>query len=436
MRQTLGQYSESLTSVRLLQRRTFSSQFRRSASYKRFGQGRSIPSGFPGIPGQSPRSSFGASLNGVPTRLGGGGSGQGPFGRIPPVIFIIIGLGGGYYVMHLERVPQTGRLRFNDVSPTQEEQMGIESYKEMLRKYRGRILSPSHPYSQMVKRVAERIVRAIESTGMAEQGLSSVGGDGEVRMGDAHKDDEFLRSKPLGVLGRRKSGSDPDASSKTDWEVFVIHDDSEKNAFVLPGGKIFVFTGILPICKDEDGLATVLGHEIAHQLARHGAEKMAGFKVLIAGAAILELLGLDIGLSRAALTLLLQLPNSRKTEIEADYIGLRLMSQACFDPRQAQHLWRRMQASEGTQTGGIGEVLEGMLSTHPVTRSRIENMQKWLPEAEQIRDASGCPAEGAMNAFRAAPESPGGRFGQRPSGAGYATRQPETDPYGLTVLRG
>ncbi|KAF9193672.1 hypothetical protein BGZ50_007248 [Haplosporangium sp. Z 11] len=134
---------------------------------------------------------------------------------------------GGYYVTHLETVPMTGRRRFMDVSVHQEELMAKEAYKQ----YRHKMLPSNHPYTLYVKRVAERIIQA---AGMQD----------------------------------------------LDWEFHVIQND-EKNAFVLPGGKVFVFTGILPIAANEDGLATVLGHEIAHQLARHSAEKLSFTKIAL-----------------------------------------------------------------------------------------------------------------------------------------------------------
>ena len=88
-------------------------------------------------------------------------------------------------------------------------------------------------------------------------------------------------------------------------QVFTINDPKTKNAFVLPGGKIFVFTGILPVCANEDGLGSVLGHEVAHQVARHSAERMSSLKVLTVLGFALEAAGLDIGISRILLQFLL-----------------------------------------------------------------------------------------------------------------------------------
>ncbi|ORY22491.1 peptidase family M48-domain-containing protein [Naematelia encephala] len=180
-----------------------------------------------------------------------------------------------------------------------------------------------------------------------------------------------------------------DEGKETEWEVYVIDDRETKNAFVLPGGKIFVFTGILPVSQNDDGLATVLGHEVAHQVARHPAERMSYMKVLFVAGLLLESLGLDVGFSRALLTLLLQLPNSRTSESEADYIGLRLMSRACYNPEESTRMWQRMSESEkGRSVAGSVD----FLSTHPANAKRIKQLQKWMPEAQQIRAASPCGA--------------------------------------------
>ncbi|WFD36861.1 metalloendopeptidase [Malassezia cuniculi] len=175
-----------------------------------------------------------------------------------------MGGAGVYYVVNLEQVPSTGRWRFNDISIADEKEMGDQAFQQTLAQFRGRLLPESHPASVQVRRVVSRIVNAA-----------------------AQLDAE------------RAPGAEP-----TQWSVYVVH-DNQMNAFVLPGGKIFVFTGILPVCGGDAGLATVLSHEVAHQLARHSAEKMAGYKVLLLGSFVLNLLGMDFGLSRIALNLLL-----------------------------------------------------------------------------------------------------------------------------------
>ncbi|PWN52866.1 hypothetical protein IE53DRAFT_339821 [Violaceomyces palustris] len=344
-----------------------------------------------------------------------------------PMLILAVVVGGTvtYYVFHLEQVAQTGRWRFIDVSREQERQMGQATFQQTLSEYRGRILPAHHPISKQVRDVASRIVRVLEedeSSGGAAHGLvvsgSGVGGGGGggvVSYGaerDGRDPSEIFHPKSTTMMGAGRYRGEP---NKTEWEVFVIDDPKQKNAFVLPGGKIFVFTGILPICYNQDGLATVLGHEIAHQLARHSAEKVSGYKVLLFASQILDLLGFDIGLSRLGLTLLLSLPNSRKTESEADYIGLQLMSRACFDPREASKLWERMERSEGGGGGGggVADGIKNILSTHPVNSSRIKKMEEWLPEAASTRSSSGCPSPTEVGDFRGAAGSLGIRA--RPS---------------------
>ncbi|KAJ1936352.1 metalloendopeptidase [Linderina pennispora] len=167
----------------------------------------------------------------------------------------------------------------------------------------------------------------------------------------------------------------------------------ERNAFVLPGGKVFVFTGILPITKTEDGLAAVLGHEIAHQYARHAAEKISQSN-LLSFVYILASFFVDpslLQLGRGMTHLLTVLPNSRACEREADYLGLLFMAQACYDPRAAVGLWQRMQMAEQGSPPQF-------LNTHPATGDRIEKITEWLPQAELKREAS-CPADMASSFF-------------------------------------
>lgn len=144
------------------------------------------------------------------------------------------------------------------------------------------------------------------------------------------------------------------------------------NAFVIPGGKVFVFSGILNVCGSEDGLAAVLGHEIAHNTASHAAERLSGAWVgnLTAGS-LFFLAGAFKGLALFTLwsfaggyylqELLYYLPMGRKQETEADYVGLMMMAEACYDPRRAVKFWQRMDV---LQKRGGQEVPE-MLSTHP-----------------------------------------------------------------------
>jgi metalloendopeptidase OMA1, mitochondrial len=167
------------------------------------------------------------------------------------------------------------------------------------------------------------------------------------------------------------------------WE-FVVFDSEDPNAFALPGGKVGVFAGILPITKDEAGLATVLGHEIAHAVARHGGERMSEALLMQTGGQILgatlsaadplwqaaagTAYGLGAQLGRA-------LPHSRAQEAEADYIGLLYMARAGYNPEAALDFWTRF--AEHTGPGAT----PWFLRTHPVTDDRIRDIQAALPEA-------------------------------------------------------
>lgn len=201
------------------------------------------------------------------------------------------------------------------------------------------------------------------------------------------------------ILDEAKTSNDPDATrlvrrvgsriaqvaDKDDyqWEFRVIEDDKTANAFALPGGKVAVYTGLLPITQDEDGLAVVMGHEIAHALARHGAERMSQTELAnLVGAGLLELVNAGdprtVSLVRAAYGASAQvgflLPYGRKQESEADRIGLILMAKAGYDPRRAIRFWERMaQQSKGSPPE--------MLSTHPSDERRVRQIEQWLPEA-------------------------------------------------------
>lgn len=282
----------------------------------------------------------------------------------PRLVLIVLAVGGAsiYYVCHLEQVPSTGRWQFIDMSPKQEWQMGQQAYQGVLQQYQGRLLPSWTKAHVQVERVANRIIQACNELDM-----------------------------------HRAVGAPP-----SQWTVHVIHAPQEKNAFVLPGGHIFVFTGILPVCRHDAGLATVMSHEVAHQIARHSAEKMSGSKVLMALAFVMDMLGFDVGLSRIALNLMLSLPNSRKIESEADELGLRIMSKACYDPREAVQFWQRMNIDDG-DSGALADSAKQLLSTHPVNTRRIANIKHWLPRAKQIYDESHCSATAtALDAMRAA----------------------------------
>jgi metalloendopeptidase OMA1, mitochondrial len=165
----------------------------------------------------------------------------------------------------------------------------------------------------------------------------------------------------------------------------------EMNAFVIPGGKVFVYSGILKVARTDDQLATILGHEIAHTLARHSAERLSSYAIMIAPMqiliTILDSMGLTYGIGRLVGQVLLDLgvtrPASRVQESEADYIGLMMMARSCYDPQAAVSVWDRMEQVNK-------EEMPEWMSTHPSHVNRAAKITGWLTKAEDARDSSGC----------------------------------------------
>jgi predicted Zn-dependent protease len=173
------------------------------------------------------------------------------------------------------------------------------------------------------------------------------------------------------------------------WEFVVFNEPGTVNAFCLPGGKVGVYSGILPVTQDEFGMATVLGHEISHAVARHGGERMTQSLLVQLGgiglqAALQNKPAQTQQLAMAAYgigsTVGIELPFSRKEEYEADEMGLIYMAKAGYDPRHAVEFWRRFKVMNDQQGGAPPE----FLSTHPVDANRIAALEKKLPEAIRV----------------------------------------------------
>lgn len=189
---------------------------------------------------------------------------------------------------------------------------------------------------------------------------------------------------PVRRVGERiaKAADRPDFK----WQFNVIEDPDTVNAWCLPGGKVAVYTGILPLTKDDTGLAVVLGHEVAHALAQHGDERMSQQLLAQMGGAALSVAlankpaqtqQLFAAAYGAGAQYGVILPFSREQESEADHIGLILMAKAGYDPKAAVGFWERM----ATQAGKNGKP-PVFLSDHPSDEQRIQRIKKWLPEAE------------------------------------------------------
>jgi predicted Zn-dependent protease len=166
------------------------------------------------------------------------------------------------------------------------------------------------------------------------------------------------------------------------WEYNLVQDETV-NAWCMPGGKIVFYTGILPICQGETGVAVVMGHEVAHALADHGAQRMTASYGQQIGAVVGNVaikdeksLGMFNQYYGVGSNVLGMLPFSRSHETEADKIGLQIMAIAGYNPDEAAELWKRMKANSG------GQSQPEFMSTHPSNDTRINNLTVWAPEAK------------------------------------------------------
>ena len=176
----------------------------------------------------------------------------------------------------------------------------------------------------------------------------------------------------------------PDPTYNFHWEYILVDNDKVKNAWCMPGGKIAVYSGILKITKNKHGLAAVMGHEIAHAVAKHSVERASRALVFNVGTAALDIFtggaisntsrttGVDV--ARMLRTFGIDNPFGRKQEAEADYLGLIFSSLAGYDIRESVKIWERMKESNK------GKEIPEWQSTHPSSTKRIANLNKWIPE--------------------------------------------------------
>lgn len=257
--------------------------------------------------------------------------------------------------------PYTGENAHYGATPEEEAQLGAQAYREVLTDAQSQraLLAPNDQTSQQIRAIAQRLVARVPQ----------VAAD----------------------LAAQHGQPTPDLSSYQ-WDVNVIQSD-EANAFCLPGGKIAVYTGLIPVAQNADAMAVVMGHEISHALLRHGAQRMAQQKLVQMGQMAAGVSGMDQQ-TMAALGAGIQygvvLPYGRNHETQADEVGLMLAAAACYNPEAAIPLWERM-----SQLGG-GQRPPEFASTHPDPANRIQHLQSLLPQAKQFY-AKYCGGQAAVN---------------------------------------
>jgi len=251
-----------------------------------------------------------------------------------PIFIALIGLAIFYFQSESFKNPVTGRETRLGLSQDEEQVLGLKSYNEVLSQSQ---VIESGPQVDQVRRVAQKLIAAV-----------------------GPEDDHF------------------------EWKVSLVQ-SNDVNAFCLPGGKIVVYTGILPVAQSDAGLATVMAHEIAHATSRHGAERvyddgMVDIAMQGAQGSISDLSPDQqktiLGLIGAGAQYGLILPFSRKHELEADEVGLYYMMKAGYDPNEAIAFWQRMaQAGQGAPPE--------FTSTHPSDETRIRQLQELIPKLQE-----------------------------------------------------
>lgn len=254
-------------------------------------------------------------------------------------VFTVIGI--LFITMQCATVPITGRKQLLIYPEGEVMQMSLTSYQAFLKENK---LSTDVKNTQRVKEVGKRIAAAVES---------------------------YMKSKGL-----------EDRIADFKWEFNLVQ-SPEMNAWCMPGGKVVFYEGILPVCKTDAGIAVVMGHEIAHAVARHGNERMSQQALMQAGSMAAAyamknksettqvLLGTAIGIGGNYGVIL---PFSRKHESEADRLGLIFMAIAGYNPQEAVDFWKRMASASGQKPAEF-------MSTHPSDVHRIADLEKELPEA-------------------------------------------------------
>ncbi|GAA0156329.1 metalloprotease [Lithospermum erythrorhizon] len=322
----------------------------------------------------------------------------------PRNVFVVVVVGVGIvvtlYFGNSEIVPYTKRKHFVLLSKSLEMQLGESQFNQTKETYKGKILPAIHPDSVRVRLIAKEIIESLQKGLNKEQvwndhGYASVenfewyGTDGDDSLkgssnerveGTWSKDDEILDDK--WVQQSRKKGREKGEVAATGhldglkWEVLVVN-EPVMNAFCMPGGKIVVFTGLLEHFKSDAEIATIIGHEVAHAVARHVAEGITkNLWFAIMQLVLSQFVTPD--LINTMSSIFLRLPFSRRMEMEADYIGLLLIASAGYDPRVAPSVYEKMD-----KIAGGDSTLADYLSTHPSGKKRAQ----MLAQAKVMEEA-------------------------------------------------
>ncbi|MGN6153892.1 MAG: M48 family metallopeptidase [Lysobacteraceae bacterium] len=273
-------------------------------------------------------------------------------GGINPRFFILIlfaGYAAYYWFSNRGTDPLTGEKVVIDrsISPDDEKAMGLQAYQEILSQERP--VDPNSQVAQQIRSIAQRLIAKIPQ--VSDALAAEHGGQAQ------HIEDSF------------------------DWDVNVLQSD-QVNAFCLPGGKMAVYTGLVPVAQNGDAMAVVMGHEITHALLRHGAQRMTEQKLTQIGQMAGAMSGMDQQSMQAVMAVYgygRSLPYARRQEKQADEMGLLLAAAACFDPEEAIPLWQRMEQASG------GRSQPEFASTHPNPGTRIANLQALMPKAMEYR---------------------------------------------------
>ena len=269
----------------------------------------------------------------------------------PRFIILLLFAGYGVFYWFSNRVvdPYTGEkvLIDSSISVDQEKELGLQAYEEILSQERP--VDPNSPIAQQVRGIAQRLIEKVPEVANA--------------IAQEH-------GNPITPIWE-----------KFDWDVNVIQSE-QANAFCLPGGKMAVYTGLIQMAQNADAVAVVMGHEIAHALLRHGAQRMSQQKLTQIGQMAGAMSGMDPQQQQmvmAAMGYGYLLPYARQHETQADEVGLMLAAAACFDPRESVPLWERMGQASG------GQSPPEFSSTHPNPGTRIANLQALMPKALEYR---------------------------------------------------